>query len=223
MTKQVTILKRNSLADDVAAGLQDMITGGTYAVGDRLPSEPELMQLFGVGRSSVREAVRLLVNAGMLRVQQGQGTFVTSSQPLTGPLGRKLHTADYQELNEVRLLLEVKIAEKAALHRTREDLARMKTFLRAREKFAKAGNVDATMQADVHFHTSIAVASKNSIMLELYQTIATHMLQSFKDRHKDTSDFALTQYMHKALLDAIADQDAEQALVWATRISTHSR
>ena len=167
MTKQVTILKRNSLADDVAAGLQDMITGGTYAVGDRLPSEPELMLLFGVGRSSVREAVRLLVNAGMLRVQQGQGTFVTSSQPLTGPLGRKLHTADYQELNEVRLLLEVKIAEKAALHRTREDLARMKTFLRAREKFAKAGNVDATMQADVHFHTSIAVASKNSIMLEL--------------------------------------------------------
>ncbi|WP_240646605.1 FadR/GntR family transcriptional regulator [Chitinophaga rhizosphaerae] len=223
MTKQVTILKRNSLADDVAAGLQDMITGGTYAVGDRLPSEPELMLLFGVGRSSVREAVRLLVNAGMLRVQQGQGTFVTSSQPLTGPLGRKLHTADYQELNEVRLLLEVKIAEKAALHRTREDLARMKTFLRAREKFAKAGNVDATMQADVHFHTSIAVASKNSIMLELYQTIATHMLQSFKDRHKDTGDFELTQYMHKALLDAIADQDAEQALVWATRISTHSR
>ncbi|WP_341838370.1 FadR/GntR family transcriptional regulator [Chitinophaga pollutisoli] len=223
MMNKGTILRRNSLADEVAAGLQAQITGETYAVGDRLPAEPELMAQFGVGRSTVREAVRLLVNAGMLRVQQGQGTFVTSRQPLTGPLGKKLHGADYQELNEVRLLLEVKIAEKAALHRTRDDLARMKAHLRAREKFARSGNVDATMQADVHFHTSIAVASKNSIMLELYQTIATHMLQSFKDRHKDTSDFAITQSMHKALLDAIADQDPAAALLWATRISTHNR
>ncbi len=223
MTNHETILRRNSLADDVAASLQGMISQERYAVGDRLPAEPELMSQFGVGRSTVREAVRLLVNAGMLRVQQGQGTFVTSRQPLTGGLGRKLHTADYQELNEVRLLLEVKIAEKAALHRTKDDLTRMKTCLRAREKFARAGNVDATMQADVHFHTSIAVASKNSIMLELYQTIATHMLQSFKDRHKDTSDFIGTQAMHKALLDAIADQNPANALLWATRISTHSR
>lgn len=221
--KQGIMISRNSLADEVAANLQTMIVGGKYAVGDRLPAEPELMAQFGVGRSTVREAVRLLVNTGMLRVQQGQGTFVTSRQPLSGPLGKKLHTADYQELNEVRLLLEVKIAEKAALHRTRDDLSRMKTHLRTREKSAKAGDVDATMQADVHFHTSIAVASKNSIMLELYQTIATHMLQSFKDRHKDTSDFAATQFMHKALLDAIADQNPAEALLWATRISTHSR
>ncbi len=223
MNTAIKPLKRKNLADEVAAQLQELICSGKYEIGQQLPTEPELMQQFGVGRSTIREAVRLLVNGGLVRVQQGLGTFITSKQPMAEPLSRRLHRAEYQDLNEVRLLLEVKIAEKAAIHRTKEDIAQMKDFLKQRHQHAKANNVEACMKADINFHTSIAVASKNEIMVDLYNTIATHILQSFKDRYADTEAFLGSQTLHKSLLEAIIDKNPSQALLWATRISTHSK
>ncbi|WP_346316574.1 FadR/GntR family transcriptional regulator [Chitinophaga sp. YIM B06452] len=223
MNTNITPLKRRNLADEVAAQLQELIGSGRYEVGQQLPTEPELMQQFGVGRSTIREAVRLLVNGGLVRVQQGLGTFIMSKQPMTGTLSTKLCRAKYQDLNEVRLLLEMKIAEKAAMHRTKEDIAQMKDFLKQRHTHAKANNVEACMQADINFHTSIAVASQNEIMVDLYKTISTHILQSFIDRYEDTSAFLETQGLHKSLLEAIVDKNPSQALLWATRISTHNK
>lgn len=223
MTTNITPLKRRNLADEVAARLQDLICSGRYEIGQQLPAEPELMQQFGVGRSTIREAVRLLVNGGLVRVQQGLGTFIMSKQPIAEPLSKRLHRAQYQDLNEVRLLLEVKIAEKAAMHRTKEDIAQMKDFLKQRHTHAKANNVEACMQADINFHTSIAVASQNEIMVDLYKTISTHLLQSFMDRFEDTKAFLDSQGLHKSLLEAIIEKNPSQALLWATRISTHSK
>lgn len=222
MNTAIKPLKRKNLADEVAAQLQELICSGRYELGQQLPTEPELMQQFGVGRSTIREAVRLLVNGGLVRVQQGLGTFITSRQPMAEPLATRLHRAEYQDLNEVRLLLEVKIAEKAAVHRTKEDIAQMKDFLKQRHQHAKANNVEACMKADINFHTSIAVASQNEIMVDLYKTIATHILQSFKDRYADTGAFLGSQTLHKSLLEAIIGKDPSQALVWATRISTYN-
>lgn len=213
-------LQRRNLADEVAAQLRQLISTGTYGVGQRLPTEPELMQQFGVGRSTIREAVRLMVNAGLVRVQQGLGTFVISQQALAEPLAQRFNRAHFQDLNEVRLLLEVKIAEKAAIHRTKEDIARMKAFLKKRYDAAKANDVEACRRADVDFHTAIATASGNEIMVDLYKTIATHLIQSFKDRYTDTVTFLETQHLHKALLESIIDKDSAQALIWASRISS---
>lgn len=223
MNANMLPLKRKNLADEVAGRLQQLVCSSEYSVGQQLPTEPELMQQFGVGRSTIREAVRLLVNAGLVRVQQGLGTFILSQHPMAEPLAQRLQRAHYQDLNEVRLLLEVKIAEKAAINRTKEDLAKMKMYLKQRIEFAKAGNVEACMQADIHFHSSIAEASQNEIMVDLYKTIANHMLQSFSARFEDTSSFLETQHLHKSLMQSIADKDAAQALLWATRISTHTK
>ncbi|AWO02235.1 FadR family transcriptional regulator [Chitinophaga alhagiae] len=213
-------LQRRNLADEVAAQLRQLISTGVYTVGQRLPTEPELMQQFGVGRSTIREAVRQMVNAGLVRVQQGLGTFVISQQALAEPLAQRFNRAHFQDLNEVRLLLEVKIAEKAAMHRTKEDIARMKAFLKKRYDAARANDVEACRRADVDFHTAIAMASGNEIMVDLYKTIATHLIQSFKDRFTDTVTFLETQHLHKALLESIIDKDSAQALVWASRISS---
>lgn len=216
-------LQRRNLADEVAAQLQQQISSGTYAVGGKLPTEPALMQQFGVGRSTIREAVRLMVNAGLVRVQQGLGTFVIAQHALGEPLAQRFNRAHFQDLNEVRLLLEVKIAEKAALHRTKEDIVRMRAFLKKRYDAAKANDMDACRRADIDFHTSIAMASGNEIMVDLYKTIATHLIRSFKDRYADTVSFLETQHLHKGLLESIIDKDSAQALIWATRISTHAK
>lgn len=215
-------LKRQSLADEVAGRMEQQITRGAYKPGDQLPTEPELMQHFGVGRSSIREAVKILVNRGMVKVQQGVGMFIITTEPKES-LSNKLMGAHYQDLNEVRLLLEVKIAEKAAIHRNAKDLSKMKTFLKDRARFAKEKNMEATIQADINFHTAIAEASGNPILIDLYKTIATHMKQSFMNRYKDTSRFLSSQDLHEGLLESITDKDPARALIMATKISTHSK
>lgn len=221
MMKYSEPLKRQSLADEVAGRMEQQIKR-QYKPGDQLPTEPELMQHFGVGRSSIREAVKVLVNRGMVKVQQGVGMFIITTDPAE-PLSNKLMKAHFQDLNEVRLLLEVKIAEKAAVHRNAKDLSKMKAALKERARFAKEGNREETIQADINFHTAIAEASGNPILIDLYKTIATHMKQSFMERHKDTSSFLSSQDLHEGLLNGITEKDPAKALIMATKISTHSK
>ncbi|MFL9481752.1 FadR/GntR family transcriptional regulator [Chitinophagaceae bacterium LWZ2-11] len=216
-------IKRQNLAAEVAKRLQEQIAKGDYAIDQKLPTEPELMEQFGVGRSSIREAVRLLLNAGLVRVQQGLGTFVASLQPLNDPLSQRLQQGKYDELNEVRVLLEGKIAEKAALNRTIEDIEKMKQFLKDRKTFGKANNAPACIKADIHFHITIAEASKNSIMLDLYKTIALQMKQSFIERFTDTTTFTETQDLHESLLQSIIDRDAKKVLTWVNKIALNNQ
>lgn len=213
-------VRRQNLADEVASRLQQQISLGQYETGQKLPTEPELMQQFGVGRSTIREAVRILANTGLVRVQQGVGTFVESQEGISEPLSQRFQRAQFSDLNEIRQLLEVKIAEKAALHRTESDIIRMQALLQKREEMAIANQPGECIQADIDFHTSIAAASKNEIMVDLYKTVACHLKQSFIARFSTTDTFAQTQDLHKALLQSIIDQEPEKALYWANEIIT---
>jgi len=211
------IIHKRSLADEVAARLQEQISKGAYQVGSKLPTEPELMKSFGVGRSSVREAIKILANRGLLLVQQGVGTFVENQIAVAEPLGQRLRRADVKDLDEVRKLLELKIAEKAAAHHTIQDIKKMKGFLSARKKAGEAGDLPACIKADIDFHVAIAEASKNDILLDLYKAAATHMESWFLRIHADTSSFTATQQMHEALLSHIINHDPKAA--WNTAIA----
>ena len=103
-------LSKKSLAEELAGRLQGQFMSGKFEVGEKLPPEPELMQIFGVGRSTVREAVRILSNMGFLKVRQGAGTFVERLTPPDEPMERRLGRADLHDLDEVRKILEVAIA-----------------------------------------------------------------------------------------------------------------
>ena len=105
MTKTSIPIRRQSLADAVVSKLQQQLSLGVYQPGDKLPSEPELMAQFGVGRSSIREAIRILSNTGLLSVRQGSGTIVQSQKGITEPLQQRLRRADTADLEEVRQLL----------------------------------------------------------------------------------------------------------------------
>ena len=122
-------LSKKSLAEELAGRLQGQFMSGKFEVGEKLPPEPELMQIFGVGRSTVREAVRILSNMGFLKVRQGAGTFVERLTPPDEPMERRLGRADLHDLDEVRKILEVAIAEKAAERRTAHDAAVLEKHL----------------------------------------------------------------------------------------------
>lgn len=212
-------IKRQSLADEVLDRLKQKIKDGEYAIGDKLPTEPELMVIFGVGRSTIREAVRNLSHAGLVRVQQGLGTFIERQEVASESLNDRLLKAKGLELDEVRQLIELKIAEKAALNRTDEDIAEIRKHLEVRGKMAESNAVGECIQADISFHFSIAMAAKNEILLDLYRLVAERLKGYFMEIYLDTESFLTTQSMHEELLLSIVRKEPQKAWEWAAKIT----
>src|SRR5690606_19691752 len=128
-------------------GLQKDISMGKYRPGDRIPPEPELMEAYGVGRSTIREAIKTLASAGLLKVQQGAGTFVTQAPAVGEPLAHRLRRAELKEVNDVRFILEKEIIRLAIQHHTKKDVQAMQKALAGRaaalEKADEAACEDA--------------------------------------------------------------------------------
>ncbi|HVU98554.1 MAG TPA: FadR/GntR family transcriptional regulator [Puia sp.] len=219
--KKNSPLPRHSLADAVVGRLQQQLSLGVYKPGDKLPSEPELMAEFGVGRSTIREAVRILANTGLLTVRQGSGTMVEAQRGIAEPLPQRLRRASAADLDEVRQLLEIKIAEKAALLRTRKDITKMKALLDERNTAAMTRDIEGAIRSDIQFHIAIAVASRNDILADLYRTVAEQMTRHFHQTHLTTQKFIESQQLHEQLLQAIIDQDPKKAWQYAEKIATH--
>lgn len=215
------VIQRRSLADEVAAKLQQQIALGQYRADEKLPIEPELMKVFGVGRSTIREAIKLLVNSGLLRVQQGVGTFVENNGGIKEPFSQRLKRAGMEDLDEVRQLLEMKIAEKAATNRTEADLIKIQEALNIRKKAAEAGDVKACIEADIQFHTAVSEASKNEVLADLYKTVAVHVKNGFMSIYHDTSIFTDSEALHEQLFKSIKNGDAKKAWQTAARIIGH--
>jgi DNA-binding FadR family transcriptional regulator len=219
MTNNLLIVKK-TLSDEVSSKLREQIIAGVYRPGDRLPIEPELMKLFGVGRSTIREAIRALSNSGILSVQQGVGTFVASVVGKES-VAQRLKRARAQDVDEVRQLMEVRIAEKAALNRSRADLTEMSKYLSARKKAAESNRLTECIDADVAFHASIAAACKNEILADLYKSVSSHLKEWFQTMYVDTDRFVETQGLHKRLYEAIEAKEPEKARKLAQQIITH--
>ena len=211
------IIQKKSLADMIAETLKQQITEGTYRAGDKLPTEPELMKTFGVGRSSVREAVKLLVNMGVVRVQQGSGTFVAVPSN-NDDVNIKMSTADRTELDEVRKILDIAIVEKAVARRTEKDIERMRASLEKRKVNAEKGLLEECIEADLNFHIAIADAAHNRILADIYRSAATHLLSEFNRIYDGTDCFINSQTSHEKLLKHIIAGDLKNARKTATII-----
>lgn len=219
MKKTSTPLPRHSLADAVVGRLQQQLSLGIYKAGDKLPPEPELMAQFGVGRSTIREAVRILANTGLVTVRQGSGTLVETQRGIVEPLQQRLRRAAAADLDEVRQLLEIKIAEKAALLRTRRDITKMKSLLQERKDAAQAGDTEGAISSDIRFHVAMAVAARNDILADLYRSVAEQMGRHFRQTCLTTDPFTDTQQLHELLLQSIVDQEPKKALQYAAKIA----
>ena len=211
------IIQKKSLADMIAETLKQQITEGTYRAGDKLPTEPELMKTFGVGRSSVGEAVKLLVNMGVVRVQQGSGTFVAVPSN-NDDVNIKMSTADRTELDEVRKILDIAIVEKAVARRTEKDIERMRASLEKRKVNAEKGLLEECIEADLNFHIAIADAAHNRILADIYRSAATHLLSEFNRIYDGTDCFINSQTSHEKLLKHIIAGDLKNARKTATII-----
>lgn len=208
---------RRSLAEEVANSIEEKIKFGDFPLDSKLPTEPELMKHFGVGRSTVREAIKYLSQLGYLHVKQGLGTFVRSINGHQA-LDAKIEKGNFNDIFEVRQILELKIIEKAAINSTPQGLEHMALALQDRATYAASGNLTACVDADIAFHTAIAESCGNTILLAMYTTLSAHVNKFFIQSYKDTTPFILSQQKHEHLMEAIANRDIQQAVAIASQI-----
>lgn len=200
-------LKSKLLAEQVQEQIYQYILDTPVAVGEKLPNEFELGDRFGVGRSTVREAVKLLVSRGVLEVRRGSGTYVISTTPLDlDPLGLrdvedKMSLA--LDLVNVRIMLEPGIAEMAALNASEEDIKKLTALCDRVE--AKIFSGDNYIEDDIAFHTCVAQCSKNKVVEQLIPIIDTAVLMFVNVTHKKLR--RETIMTHRAVVEAVAEHD----------------
>jgi DNA-binding FadR family transcriptional regulator len=186
------------------------IADGTWPLGSKIPTEPQLVATLGVGRNTVREAVRALVHAGVLECRQGSGTYVVSTDELSGAVTRRLAAAQRSETIEVRRAFEVEAARLAAVRRTPDDVRALDDGLDRREAAWRSGRVDEFVEADAALHTLIVAAAHNAMLAQLYASVGTALRATLADTMGP--DLHPDRYVdHTRLVDAIRTGDPERA------------
>lgn len=205
---------RSSLITQVTESLREQIHDGSWPVGDRIPTEPELADLTGTGRNTVREAVQALVHAGMLERRQGSGTYVVAESEISGVLGKRFALARRREVLELRQALDVTAAGLAARRRTPADIATLTDLLARRNAAFDGGSDRASMtERDVALHRAIVQAAHNPLYAEVYDSLLDTVGASIR-AHLDDGKQA-RDVDHDALVGAIIEGDEARAIAEA--------
>src|SRR4051812_7424772 len=206
-----TPIERRKVYELVAERLIAQLGDGVQP-GAPLPPERQLMQQYAVGRSSVREALRMLESRGLIE-SRGNGAFVVSEprSPFSDGLGRLLADGetDLQQLFEVRRLLEGEIAALAAERRTDEQLRRLLESVDAMDNGLDAEETYIT--ADIEFHMVLAEATGNRFVAHLMDAVRDQLRAAFGTVFHVPGSPAQSVAEHREIAGAIVRRDAEQA------------
>lgn len=204
------VKKGSSLVDTAAESLISFILDNKLQEGTKLPNEYELAQQLGVGRNTIREAIRRLVARNILVVRQGAGTFVAAHTGIPeDPLGLTFIDDPKLalELSDVRMLIEPAAAEQAAMYASEAQLAKMQQIC---EEIRIACVTGASyVEQDLSLHRLIGECAGNSILRNLSNIIADAAAISIRiteDRHRNVAYLE-----HKSLVDAICRRDVTGA------------
>lgn len=204
------------LSDTVVRTLEQLIRGGTFCPGDRLPTERELSERFGVSRAVVREAIACLKADGYVVTRQGAGAYVAARPELLNfklAAHERFDPGELAHIFELRLSVESTAAELASLRRTPDDIARIEEALAAMDR--ALGEKGDGSEADNAFHRAIATAAHNPYLQRLVALIGHPFADSRRPTWSEAGHRAglahAAQAEHRRLFDAIVAGDPEAA------------
>jgi GntR family transcriptional repressor for pyruvate dehydrogenase complex len=202
------VAREPRLSDKVADMMLETILSRRLQVGDRLPSERELGEQFGVSRTVVREAVRALVVKGVIEVRSGSGLRVAavgaSAVSESMSLFLRSGSLDFEKVHDVRTLLEVHIAGLAAERRREADIARLRSVHERMQR--ESDDVEAAARDDLEFHRAIARSTQNELYLLLMDSIGSGLLD-IRRENLGSGSAPMTLTQHEEVLDRIAAGD----------------
>ncbi|MFJ3956023.1 FadR/GntR family transcriptional regulator [Arthrobacter sp. NPDC090010] len=202
---------RQPRAAVVVQRLREKVSGGDWAVGERIPKEAELMELLGVSRGTLREGVKALAHAGMLEVRQGDGTYVRARSELEGTARRSVREHTAAHVFEVRQVLDTQAARLASERATADGVHELQRLLDAALAAWNAGDVEAWADLDWEFHRGVARLSDNPLLEELYSGFAGAFKRDLMNQSVHPDFDPSLQPGHQDLIAAIASGDPETA------------
>jgi GntR family transcriptional repressor for pyruvate dehydrogenase complex len=213
-------------ADQVRERLVELMRNGDFKAGDKLPTEQQLMSMFGVGRSSVRAAIQSLVGLGIIELRPGLGSFVRPL-PIDDLIGRvqsavQLDYSTALHLHEARAMLETTAARLAAHRRTPVDLKEMLRQIDRYNVEFDAGNLEGSIEADLYFHRALVASAKNPVLISLLDSISD-VLRDHRRHYGPVGihpERTVVTSEHLAIYEAIENRDVGQSVL---RVSRHMR
>jgi len=216
MLHKLKPIKPKRISDQVFDQLRELIFRGEFKAGEKILTERELAEAFGVSRTSVRDAINKLVVMGLLDQKQGQGTFVRSPESKEKSLLATMvesQGASISDLLEVRMGLECNAAAMAASRAVEKDFQFMEKSIEEMQKEVKSGRLGT--EADASFHMAIAYATNNPlqvfIMKNFYDFLFTGIKVNLEGLYKIPSNIDTILEQHTLIYQAIRKGNPEAA------------
>ena len=206
-------LAQPRLSEQLALKIRELIVDRQFGPGDRFLSESTLIGMYGVGRSTIREAIKLLVAENVVEVRHGKGTFISERTGLNNdPLGLKYadQTKLLRNLFETRLIVEPQIALLAARRAGKEDIKKLQQILNS------FGDSDADSGArfpslDAEFHTALANCTRNEVLFRFVPTICDAIWKGRQETVDNLVSHKRARTCHRKILNAICTRRPEEA------------
>ncbi len=206
-------VRKTKVYAEVAAQIHRLIAEGRLKPGDKLPPERELAEIFGVSRSSVRDAIRVLEMQGLVEPRHGDGTVVREIpiDRLVRPLADAVSAGKDQlaDLFDMRKMLEPPLARAAAFRATDEDVRALEQIVAHQTQRLRAGEL--ALEDDNEFHYRIAVAAKNQVVLRTMDTLMDLLRDGRTRSLQGPGRSEKSLEGHRRILDAIKRRDPEAA------------
>lgn len=209
-----TPIHSGRLYEQIVAQIEERILSGELRPGDKLPAERELAEQFEVSRTAIREAMKALMQSGLVVIQPGRGTFVTDSTSMVvrksiDMLVRVGNETGIKDLIEVREILEPEIAALAAVRAGSEDILSMEEAVIAMDQ--AMDDPDSYIEADLDFHLALAQGSNNALIPVLIDSLVDLLREHRKRAASVEGGLERGQPYHKIIIEAVKRNDAKSA------------
>ena len=208
-------IKRTSVAEEVFKVLHDQIVAGELKPGDKLPPQDKLAKQFNVSRNTIREAVYKLTVMGFLSAKQGVGTIVQVTNPSGYVTSLSSHLlfnpATVREFIEARLIVEQATARLAGIRATQDEIRKLKDIIDQQKEALEKGDLDSLVRLGADFHTEVARASGNNVLLKFLEAIWDLLHQFIGEvSHLPGANESSIKY-HTEIYETIRARDTKKA------------
>jgi len=211
---QEVVFQRETLHVKIAENIQDLIMDHRLNAGDKLPPERELIGLFHVSRTTVREAIRLLQERGLVQMMVGKGTFVrqVSDQTVVESIERfySFGRCSHLELLTLRAILEPETAALAASNATDKEMAKLETIYKKITDPSFCREAESQAAGDVEFHETLSEMTHNKLISAITHGLHKVLRHWLKNQVTLDDEYTIL-HAHSAIVEAVTQRDPEKA------------
>lgn len=217
---EVEKIKQKTVVDQVMKKIKELIASGRFKTNDKIPTENELAEIFGIGRSSVREAIKIFQYLGVLETRTRNGTFVCdraniSTEALTWSIllsqNETFEIVALRDVIEQRSIVILTENYKKNPDQFKNSIEILEREIINMEEAVSNSSVEELITADYNFHGTIIRASNNSLFFSIYQTLKAFMNEEIKKTYLDIENQNEVIKEHKEILEAIKTGDSQKA------------